>query len=115
MIRPGLALKSRNTLPILARYLNRLSDEDVDGLDPSNYSTELCRLISQVRPELDTYLITDRSVEEIAGQNLGGCRRVFYNQEDFPELHLNIIRVAAGQPVDASDSRRFSCGPACFR
>ncbi|MEO1280083.1 MAG: aminotransferase class I/II-fold pyridoxal phosphate-dependent enzyme, partial [Planctomycetota bacterium] len=28
----------------------------------------------------------------IAGRDLGGCRRVFYNQEDFQELHLNILR-----------------------
>jgi arginine decarboxylase len=45
-----------------------------------------------VRPELDAYLITDRSVEDIAGLDLGICRRVFYNQEDFLELHLNILR-----------------------
>jgi arginine decarboxylase len=36
--------------------------------------------------------VTDRSVEDIAGLDLGICRRVFYNQEDFMELHLNIIR-----------------------
>ena len=28
----------------------------------------------------------------IAGLDLGRCRRVFYNQEDFLELHLNILR-----------------------
>jgi len=32
------------------------------------------------------------SVEDIAGLDLGRCRRVFYNQEDFLELHLNILR-----------------------
>ena len=61
-------------------------------LEPSEYGTELCRLIAKVRPELDAYLITDRSVEEIAGRDLGRCRRVFYNQEDFLELHLNVLR-----------------------
>jgi arginine decarboxylase len=49
-------------------------------------------MIAKVRPELDAYLITDRSVEDIAGLDLGICRRVFYNQEDFLELHLNILR-----------------------
>ncbi|MDX1400557.1 MAG: ornithine decarboxylase, partial [Kiloniellales bacterium] len=92
VVRPGLSLKSRNTLSILKQYLNRVGDEDVDAIDPSEYATELCRLIAKVRPELDTYLITDRSVEEIAGKDLGLCRRVFYNQEDFLELHLNILR-----------------------
>ena len=43
-------------------------------------------------PELDVYLVTDRSVEDIAGSDLGGCARVFYNREDYMELHLNILR-----------------------
>ena len=93
VVRPGLTLKSKNELPILKRYLNRVGeDEDVDALKPEEYGPELCRLIAKVRPELDAYLITDRSVEDIAGMDLGLCRRVFYNQEDFLELHLNILR-----------------------
>ena len=98
VVRPGLSLKSRNTLSILTKHLNRIGDEDLDALTPGEYGPELCRLIARVRPELDAYLITDRSVEDIAGRDLGGCRRVFYNQEDFLELHLNILRgVAARQ------------------
>ena len=98
VVRPGLALKSRNTLALLTKHLNRTGDEDLDALVPGEYGASLCRLIARVRPELDAYLITDRSVEEIAGRDLGGCRRVFYNQEDFLELHLNILRgVAARQ------------------
>ncbi len=92
VVRPGLTLKSRNTLQILTRYLNRVGDEDIDALEPGEYGPELCRLIARVRPELDVYLVTDRSVEEIAGRDLGRCRRVFYNQEDFLELHLNVLR-----------------------
>ena len=93
IVRPGLVLKSKNVLPIIDQFLRRLhEDEDVDGLQPSEYGPEACRLIAKVRPELDAYLITDRSAEDIAGLDLGRCRRVFYNQEDFLELHLNILR-----------------------
>lgn len=93
VVRPGVTLKSKNELSILKQYLSRIGDdEDVDGLRPENYGPELCRLIAKVRPELDAYLVTDRSVESIAGLDLGLCRRVFYNQEDFLELHLNILR-----------------------
>jgi arginine decarboxylase len=93
VVRPGLTLKSNNELPILKKYLNRVGEEeDVDALAPEDYGPELCRLIAKVRPELDAYLVTDRSVEAIAGLDLGLCRRVFYNQEDFLELHLNILR-----------------------
>ena len=93
VVRPGLRLKSGVDLPILKRYLNRVGGaEGLEGLKPENYGPELCRLIATMRPELDAYLVTDRSVEEIAGLDLGICRRVFYNQEDFQELHLNILR-----------------------
>ncbi len=93
VVRPGLVLKSKNVLPIMTRYLNRAGGSaGIDAVEPQDYGPELCRLIDKVRPELDAYLVTERSVEEIAGLDLGICRRVFYNQEDFLELHLNILR-----------------------
>ncbi|WP_254604380.1 aminotransferase class I/II-fold pyridoxal phosphate-dependent enzyme [Leisingera sp. ANG59] len=93
VVRPGLSLKSKIELPILNQYLTRVSEEEaVDSIDPHEYGPEACRLIEKIRPELDAYLVTDRSAEDIAGLDLGRCRRVFYNQEDFQELHLNILR-----------------------
>ncbi len=93
VVRPGLLLKSKIDQDILTRYLARAGGRDeIDALEPEFYGPELCRMIAKVRPELDAYLVTERSVEEIAGLDLGICRRVFYNQEDFMELHLNILR-----------------------
>ena len=93
VVRPGLRLKSTIEEEILTRFLARAGGRDViDALPPENYGPELCRMIAKVRPELDAYLVTERSVEDIAGLDLGICRRVFYNQEDFMELHLNILR-----------------------
>ncbi|MEX3316085.1 aminotransferase class I/II-fold pyridoxal phosphate-dependent enzyme [Sulfitobacter sp. PS-8MA] len=93
VVRPGLSLKSKVDQSILTRYLARAGGRDeIDALQPESYGPELCRMIAKVRPELDAYLVTERSVEEIAGLDLGICRRVFYNQEDFMELHLNILR-----------------------
>ena len=93
VVRPGLSLKSKNKLPILTRYISQASDPtEVEALAPSDYGAETCRLIARIRPELDAYLVTDRSAEDIAALDLGKCRRVFYNQEDFLELHLNILR-----------------------
>jgi len=93
VVRPGLLLKSKIDQDILTRYLARAGGRDeIEALDPELYGPELCRMVAKVRPELDAYLVTERSVEEIAGLDLGVCRRVFYNQEDFMELHLNILR-----------------------
>lgn len=93
VVRPGLTLRSKMEQPILHKYLDRAGgSEQFDQMQPEDYGPELCRLIARARPELDAYLITERSVEDIAGHDLGICRRVFYNQEDFLELHLNILR-----------------------
>jgi len=92
IIRPGLELESANRLAVLKRYLNRVGDEAIEEIEPDDYGPELCRLIHKARPEIDVFLVTDQSVEDIAGRDLGGCRRVFYNQEDYFELHLNILR-----------------------
>jgi arginine decarboxylase len=93
VVRPGLTLKSQMVEEILTRYLARAGGRaEIEALLPENYGPELCRMVARVRPELDAYLVTERSVEDIAGLDLGICRRVFYNQEDFMELHLNILR-----------------------
>ncbi len=92
IIRFGFDLRTRCEVDILTQYLSRLGNEDLDELAPHNYGIELCRLLAKIRPELDVYLVTDRGVEDVAGLNLGNCRRVFYNAEDFTELHLNILR-----------------------
>ncbi|MDN5789204.1 MAG: ornithine decarboxylase, partial [Pseudorhodobacter sp.] len=90
VVRPGLRMESDVELTILTRFLNRAGGvEEIEDIAPQDLGPELCRLIARVRPELDAYLVTDRSVEDIAGHDLGICRRVFYNQEDFMELHLN--------------------------
>ncbi|MEO1190599.1 MAG: aminotransferase class I/II-fold pyridoxal phosphate-dependent enzyme [Pseudomonadota bacterium] len=100
VVRPGLSLRSKNSLDILHRYVPNITDgesEHLGDLLPGDTSLELVRLVGKIRPELDVYLITDRSVEDIAGHDLGSCRRVFYNQEDFLELHLNILRGVASR------------------
>lgn len=98
VVRPGLTLKSKNDNEILSKYLSNASNSDeIEAMQPEDYGPELCRLIDRVRPELDAYLVTERSVEDIAGLDLGICRRVFYNQEDFMELHLNILRGVAAR------------------
>ncbi len=92
VVRFGFGLRSASRLKILTQYLSRIGDENLGDLDPQDYGPELCRLIRKIRPELDVYLVTDRGAEDIAGRDLGNCRRVFYNLEDFTELHLNMLR-----------------------
>ena len=92
IIRYGFDLHSENELPMLNKYIARARREDIETIDPAEYGPVLADTISHIRPELDLFLVTDRSVEEIAGRIGNTCRRVFYNTEDYFELHLNILR-----------------------
>ncbi len=92
VVRHDFAVESCHRLEILQRYLKRVGYQPVDARDPEDLGPELCRLLRRIRPELDIFLVTERSIEEIAGRDHGGATRVFYNHEDFTELHLNILR-----------------------
>lgn len=90
VIRYGFKFKSVNDLPVLERYLRQA--HYTDDLPSQDYGLALADVIARVRPELDLYLVTDQAVEEVAGKVGDACRRIFYNQEDYLELHLNILR-----------------------
>lgn len=92
VIRFDFRLHSKHSLPVLNRYLAQVGCTDLDDIPYQDYGIVLADVISRVRPEVDLYLITNRSVEDMAGRVSDSCRRVFYNQEDFVELHLNILR-----------------------
>ena len=92
VIRYGFKLRSKHNLPVLSRYLAQTHCDDLDDVEPQDYGVLLSDVIAAIRPELDLFLVTNQSVEEIAGRVGDACRRVFYNREDFLELHMNILR-----------------------
>ncbi len=92
VIRFGFSLHSTHDMPVLKRFLAQAGAPDLDELEPQDYGIVLADVIAAVRPELDLYLVTNQSVEDIAGRVGESCRRVFYNREDFLELHMNILR-----------------------
>ncbi|MEO8444443.1 MAG: ornithine decarboxylase, partial [Gammaproteobacteria bacterium] len=96
VVRYDFLLQSAISSDLLQRYLKPV-DSNLSAIAPEDYGPELCRQLRNMRPELDVFLVTDRSVEDIAGRDLGGCRRVFYNQDDYMELHLNILRGVAAR------------------
>ena len=92
VIRYGFPLRSVNHLEILQRYLARINElEYEDSLDTER-GPLLGNLLSELRPELDLYLVTDAAVEDIAGNVSQKFSRIFYQQEDYLDLHLNILR-----------------------
>ena len=92
VIRYEFPLRSKNHLQILQRYLSSISEVEYEDMPDIGCGPLLGQILSQLRPELDLYLVTDQSVETIASSSDKTFRRIFYRHDDFLELHLNLLR-----------------------
>jgi arginine decarboxylase len=94
VIYDGFAFSSRRDAPLLRDHLTRYADFDEAsfGAEGSGLGMGLATLIKNFRPELDIYLITDRSVEALAaGEEATAIRRIFFDVEEALEIHLSIM------------------------
>lgn len=92
VVRYGIPFRSRRNLEVMKHCLHGLDEARLEAMAPAERALTLGKLIHEQRPELDNYLVTDTSVEDTAGERGSVFRRVFYHQEDYLELHLNVIR-----------------------
>src|SRR6266581_2506078 len=92
VIRYGFPLKSRYKLDILHQLLENYEEEGLESLPESERGCLLGTKIAQLRPELDLYMVTDVSAEDIAGKLCENFHRVFYREEDDRELHFSILQ-----------------------
>ena len=94
VIYDGFAFSSRRDAPLLHDHLTRYADFDEAscGAEGRGLGTGLATVIKNFRPELDIYLITDRSVESLAaGEEAAAIRRIFFGVEEALEIHLSIM------------------------
>jgi len=80
--------------PAIADLL-RMLEFDRDTLAaamPGERTLALGRVLKALRPELDLFLISDAPVEHVVGRQSAQYRRVFYNAEDYHDLHLSILK-----------------------
>ncbi len=88
VINEGFSFRSRHDAPVL-RTLSASIEQEF-GADVS--ALQLAQLLKRVRPELDIYLVSNRRVEELAGDPKADvARRIFYSVEELLELHLAIL------------------------
>ncbi|MDH3629734.1 MAG: aminotransferase class I/II-fold pyridoxal phosphate-dependent enzyme [Gammaproteobacteria bacterium] len=92
VIRYGFPLRSVNHLEVLQRYLARIDESEYEEALGIERGPLLGNWLSELRPELDLYLVTDAAVEDIAGNVTQKFTRIFYQQEDYLDLHLNVLR-----------------------
>ena len=88
----GFQLASRHDMPDLKEFLARHVTFDTSNLEPGRMATALAKGIKNYRPELDIYLMSDRTAESIAGSDeVAPIRRMFHHVEEPMEIHLSIL------------------------
>jgi arginine decarboxylase len=88
----GFQLSSRHDMPDLKAFLARHITFDTSNLEPGLMATALAKGIKNYRPELDIYLLSDRTAESIAGsEEAAPVRRMFHHVEEPMEIHLSIL------------------------
>ena len=91
-LRYNYSFKTPHQHPALNRYLETISREKFPVCFGLNRSVELGKLLKKLRPELDLYLVTDASLDRVAGNIGTEFRRVFYRLEQHMEQHLSILK-----------------------
>jgi len=99
--------------PVFKRYLEQQTRGMKDTSFGVDRSVDLGRLLKNLRPELDLFLVTDAPLDRVAG-NLGtDFKRVFYRLEQYMEQHLSILKgIRARFEAPFFDAlRKFSTKP----
>ena len=67
VVRRRFAHRSRHDSPLLAQFVAVVGSDDLMERAPDDRAQELARTLARIRPELDLYLMTEISVEDLAG------------------------------------------------
>jgi arginine decarboxylase len=87
VINEGFAQQSRHDAPAL-----RTLTESIEPMEAADFALQMAHTLKRVRPELDLYLMSNRNVEQLAGNpEADVLRRIFYSVEELLELHLAIL------------------------
>ena len=91
VVRRRFAHRSRHDSPLLAQFAGIDGAGDLMDHTPDDRAQVLARTLAKIRPELDLYLMTEISVEDLAGRLSHHFRRIFHAREGSLELHLSIL------------------------
>lgn len=93
----GFGQKSVYDAPILRDFLNA-TGFGATSIGSADRPLALADALKRIRPELDIYLLSDRAVERIAGdERAAAVRRVLYSVEEMLELHLTVMEGIAAR------------------
>jgi arginine decarboxylase len=91
VVRRRFTHRSRHDLSSVAQFAYSGGSADLMERSPDDRAQVLARSLARIRPELDLYLMTEISVEDLAGRISHHFRRIFHAREGSLELHLSIM------------------------
>ncbi len=91
VVRRRFAHRSRQDSSSLGQFVEDTGSDDLMERSPDERAQLLARVLARIRPELDLYLMTEISVEDLAGRLSHHYRRVFHAREGSLELHLSLL------------------------
>lgn len=94
VIRSNFTYRSNTSLGLIGSIYVMLDKKagDYEDVMPGERPLLLGEALKKLRPELDLFLVTDAPVEDVAGESSRDFRRVFYQQEDYQDLHLSLLK-----------------------
>lgn len=92
VIRYAPPYHSNKITPLIAPYIQNALTPDLSHKPEAELGPILGQMLKRLRPELDTYYLTDTSLADLKDSTLKSFRRIFYHKEDLQELHLMIMR-----------------------
>jgi len=92
VIRYAPPYKSKKISPFLEPFVQSILNLNIDSKSEMRLGPVLGRLVKKIRPELDTYYVTDTALGNLKDNTLKTFDRIFYRAEDVQELHLTILR-----------------------
>jgi arginine decarboxylase len=91
VVRRRFTHRSRYDSSSLRQFAEMIVADDLMEHSPDDRAQILARALARIRPELDLYLMTEISVEDLAGRLSHHFRRIFHTREGSLELHLSIL------------------------
>ncbi len=91
VVRYGIHFKSKHSGGLLKPFTTSINKWNYEDCMESELAKILGETIKEIRPELDTYYVTDTAIQSIPDSVLQNFRRIFYRKEDLQELHLSIL------------------------
>lgn len=86
---------SKHISELIEPYIQNVFRFDKSAEPAENLGPMLGKIIKKLRPELDTYYVTDTSLQDLKDSTIRSFKRIFYRKEDIQELHLTIMRGVA--------------------